>query len=83
MGQRLAEADAGIDDQALARNAGLFAGLDARFECVVNIEHDVVVDRIVLHGARIALRMHEHDRHAGRGGNLETLRVVRRERRRR
>ena len=32
VGQRLAEADAGIDDQALARDAGPLAGLDARLE---------------------------------------------------
>jgi len=76
MGQCLAETDAGIDDQARACDAGLFAGLDADLECVVNIEHDVVVDWIALHSARIALRMHEHHRQAGRGCDLETLRVV-------
>ena len=62
MGQRLAEADAGINDQPLAGNAGLLAGRDARIEGVVNIEHDIIVDRVALHGARIALGMHEHDR---------------------
>ena len=41
--ERLAEADAGVDDQPRARDAGALAGGDARLEQVVDVEHDVVV----------------------------------------
>ena len=52
VGQRLAEADAGVDDQPRARDAGTLAGLDAGGEPIVDVEHDVGIARIVLHGAR-------------------------------
>ena len=62
VGHRFAEPDARIDDQALAWNTGPYAGFDTRLELVVDVEQHVLIARILLHGARIAERMHEHDR---------------------
>ena len=53
----------------LARDAGADGGFHAGFEKIEHVEQHVIVNRVILHGARIALRMHENDRHAeiGRG----------------
>ena len=43
-------------------------------EQIVDVEHHVVVARLVLHGARIALRVHQDDRQAGLGRHLQAAR---------
>ena len=39
---------------------------DTLFEKVVNIQHDIVIGRVVLHVLGITSRVHEYDRRAGR-----------------
>src|SRR5262249_53498901 len=57
----LAEADAGIDGDALAGNARGLARADARFQEIEHVERGIVVLGILLHGAGIARHVHEHD----------------------
>ena len=54
-----AEARAGIDADALARNAGCFEHGGLAAQVFFNLGHDVVVVRIVLHGGRLAEHMHD------------------------
>jgi 2-haloacid dehalogenase len=58
---RLAETNARIDDEFGARDAGPDAGIHTRFEIIEDVELDIVVLGIVLHGAWIALRVHQDD----------------------
>ena len=53
-----AEADAGIEADALAVDAGGGQGVAALAEEGVDLVHDVVVERVVLHRLRIALHVH-------------------------
>ncbi len=72
----LAEADAGIDQHAGARDAGGLGGGDAGLEEVDDVEQHVVVGGRVLHGPRVAPGVHQADRPAGGGGEREAGRVV-------
>ncbi len=74
--QRLAEADAGIDDQPRAGDAGGFTGFDAGAEPIVDVEDDIVIVGFVLHGARVALGMHQHDRQPGPRRGLEARGIM-------
>jgi hypothetical protein len=65
---RLAEADAGIDDDAPARDAKGDERLDPLPEPVKDIERHIVVARITLHGLGAALRVHDADRQGVFGG---------------
>ena len=49
MRRRLAEADAGIDDQSLARDSGRLASGDARFQIIEYVERNIAVSRRFLH----------------------------------
>src|SRR5689334_21521028 len=64
----LAEADAGIDGDALARNARGLTGGDASFQEIEDVESGIVVAWILLHGAGIARHVHEDDGGAALGG---------------
>ena len=66
----LAEARTGIDADALRRYAcRLEHGRLAR-KVIANLGHHVVIDRVVLHGGRLALHVHDHAAGIARGGNL-------------
>ena len=66
---RLAEADPRVDEDAGARDAGRLGRGDAGLEKVEDVEQHVVVGRRVLHGLRVAPRVHQADRPAGGGGD--------------
>ena len=57
--ERLAEADAGIERDALRGHARRDRGLGALGEERLDLGHDVVVARVVLHRARLAEHVHE------------------------
>ena len=67
----LAEAEAGICDQVLLRDAGQFGGEDALGQEAVHLRHHVVVARVVLHRARLGGHVHQHHRHAQGGGGFQ------------
>ena len=72
---RLAEADAGIEAEPLARDAGRRAGREARGEKIkTSSEHPHRSGR--LHGPRLAQHVHEHDRSAGCGPRAEARRIA-------
>ena len=62
MPKGLAEADAGIDGDQVARNAGRFALGDTLSQHVEDIERHILVNRAVLHRLGIALGMHQDHR---------------------
>src|SRR6185369_965845 len=64
----LAEAEARIDEDMLALYARLDRGLDPLLQPKIDLDQHVVVPRVVLHGLRIALVMHQHDRDIQRRG---------------
>src|SRR5215831_13752638 len=68
---RLAESEAGVDDDALARDARPLGGGDALLEEGGDFGKHVAVARLLLHGARLALHVHEAYRRAGRGDGVE------------
>ena len=57
--ERLAEADARVDDDALLAHALADRELDALLEEGADVVDDVVVAGVVLHGARLAEHVHE------------------------
>ena len=57
--ERLAEADARVERDALARNAGRHGRLGALGQEALDLGDDVVVARIVLHRARLAEHVHQ------------------------
>ena len=57
--QRLAEAEARIQDHVLLLDAGGDGGLEALGQLVAHLPHHVVVARIGLHRARVAAHVHE------------------------
>src|ERR1043165_42633 len=65
--RRLAEANAWINDDALARDTSAHASLHATLQFVEDVQEDVVVARVCLHGPWIALGGHQDDRQAGIG----------------
>jgi hypothetical protein len=68
---RLAEADAGIDDDPRAVDARRDRRLDPRLQPVIDFEqHRPVVARRLLHRLGAALMVHQHDRAAGAGDHL-------------
>ena len=71
MFEGLAEAESGVDNNALLVDAGHLAGEYALGEEAAHVGHDVVVTRIVLHRARLALHMHQAHRHLQRRGGVE------------
>ena len=59
--ERLAEADAGVDEDPVTGDAGRDRGVDPRTEILADLAHDVRVDRVVLHRPRRALHVHRHE----------------------
>src|SRR4029078_13726405 len=77
MSEGLAEADAGIDGDPAARDAGCLTSGDPLCEHVEDIERHVLIDGVVLHGLGVALRMHQDDwateaRHDSKAFAIET-----------
>ena len=73
---RLAEAEAGIDDDPLARDPRRHRRRDPLLQPVIDFEqHRPVVARIVLHRLGRALMVHQHDRAAGLGDHLGRARI--------
>ncbi len=73
MRQRLAEADAGIQPDTLAPNPRFEGELGLRHQRIPNLGHDVAIAGIGLHGARLALHVHQHDLAAQFGGDYRTV----------
>ena len=74
MSNRLAETDAGIGNDAAARDAGSGCCFYAAFQKVVNFDHGVLIDWVFLHGARVALRVHENRGQFKRSRNAQAIR---------
>ena len=73
----LAEADAGIERDA--RRASMPAAAQAvqpRREVIVDVQRRIAVWRILLHGARLALHMHEDDRGAALGDDPQAVGIA-------
>ena len=60
-----AEAEAGIDEDLVARDAGRFGRRDPLLEPVIDLDQDVVVARVLLHRLGCALVMHQDHRDTG------------------
>src|SRR5437879_9596593 len=58
----LGEADAGIDGDRVARNAGGERRFGTRGQEALHLANDVVVARLAVHGARRTLAVHQDDR---------------------
>src|SRR5690625_2887543 len=71
----LAETDAGIDTDTAPINTRLAANRNARFEIVIDIEHDLLVARRLLHRLRIAQHVHYYHRKAAFSSNLQGVRI--------
>ena len=76
VGDGLAEADPRVDEDAVARDAGGLGRGDPLLEHVEDVEEHVVVGGRVLHGLRVAERVHQADRRAAVGGEGEAAGVV-------
>ena len=74
---RLAETDAGIDDDPGARDARRLGPRDARLKKIVDVEQDVIIARVGLHRRGRALRMHQAERHAGVNNFICQMRIER------
>ncbi len=72
----LAEAEAGIDDNALRRDARGHARIHPRGKGIVNIIDDIRVARIVLHVARLPLHVHHDHGHIRLRDDGDRVRVV-------
>ena len=72
----LAEADAGIDRDPVARDAGRLACRDARREMIVDLGRRVCVDGLFLHRLGIALAVHQDHRDAKARDRGECLVVM-------
>ena len=73
--QRLAEADAGVEDDPLLGDPGIDGSLQARGQVVPHLRHDVLVRRVLLHRARVAAHVHEADVGAALGHQRQQARV--------
>ena len=71
----LAETDARIDHDAVARDPGGLGASHPRLKRVKDIEQHIAVMRIVLHRLGHALRMHQADRQPGFGHKSRQIRV--------
>ena len=69
--QRLAESEAGIDQDLLLVDAAELAGEDAIGEEALDLADHIVVTRVLLHRPRLALHVHQADGGTGFGGGLE------------
>ncbi len=67
MPEVLAESYTRVEGDARAVEAGRAGGGDAQLEEVVDVEQHVAVARVLLHGARVALGVHEAERRGPRG----------------
>jgi hypothetical protein len=63
----LAEAESRIDGEVIARNAGCHAGFDPFGQEIPDLDHDILVAGVLLHGTRLTLHVHHADRHGGFG----------------
>ncbi len=68
---RLAEAESGVDRQARVANAGRAAGGRARGQELAHLPQHVSVLRVELHGARLALHVHQANGTAAGGRGLQ------------
>ena len=73
VGQGLAEADAGIEPDPLARHPRGHGRFGPGRQFGADLGDDVVVAGIGLHGLRLAAHMHEHDLAAQFGGGRQTV----------
>ncbi len=71
MRRGLAEAEAQVDQQILLGDAGHFGSKQALHEETMDLGHHVVVMRVGLHVAGLALHVHQHHRHPGIGGRVQ------------
>ncbi len=74
--ERLAEPDPRIDAELLDVDPRSHGGLDALAEEAAHLGDDVVVRRVVLHGLRLALHVHQHHAGAGLDDRREHRRVA-------
>ena len=72
----LGEADAGIDDEAAALDAGRDRRLDPGLDLIEDVERHIVVAGRDIHLRRLAPLMHQHDARAARRGHREALGIV-------
>ena len=69
MADVLTKAEARIDENMLAPDAGIDDSGDTLLKPQIDLDQHVVVARIILHHLRRALVMHQHDRHVQRRRN--------------
>ena len=74
--QRLAEPNAGIEDDPLARDTRGDGSVAPFGEPVEHLEHHVVVVATRVEVLGIAGRVHQHDRAPARGDHLDAARIV-------
>ena len=75
MGDRLAEADPGIEADPVLADAGLDREREPLLEERGHLAGHVVVARIGLHRPRLALHVHEAEVRVGGGGHVDELGV--------
>ena len=73
MVDRLAEPDAGIDEDRAARDTSRDRGFHARPQVRTDFRDHVVVARVVLHRLRRAAHVHRDEPGTGRGNHVEDV----------
>ena len=76
MVQVLSETNAGVDRNSNARDIRRLASHDLFDEKIVHLLRRIFVTRIILHGAWLALHMHQNHMSAVVGGDDNRVRIV-------